>query len=233
MTRQKAVQTSYRFAILKSDSPDDHLDWVAACEHSKHDIEHQVIELCREDWLEPCVARSFDCLLTRPPASTSILKQLYDERTYVLSAVLGQRIYPKYEETLLYENKRMMAAWLQAKRVPHPRTWIFYDMEEAAQQVASRTGQELIAVEEILEAEFLFNAAMGFYEIPDDEEGQEFMEEIRHVREKHGDLLPPVDEEITDYEMMEDKLVTFVTRLSGADPAATRRHHLDLGVQAR
>lgn len=95
---------------------------------------------------------------------------------------------------------------------------IVYDMEEAAKLVAERTGQKLMCVEEILEAEFLFNAAMGFYDIPDDEEGHEFMEEIRHAREQHDDLLPPAEEPITDYDQLEDRLVTFVTRLTGAEP---------------
>ncbi len=97
---------------------------------------------------------------------------------------------------------------------------VVYDVEEAASVVANRTGQELAVVEEILESEFLFNAAMGFYEIPDDEEGEEFMQELRKLRMDHKDILPPIDEEIKDYDEVEDKLLTFVTRLTGADPTA-------------
>lgn len=97
---------------------------------------------------------------------------------------------------------------------------IVYDVEEAAAEVASRTGQELEFVEEVLEAEFMFNAAMGFYEIPDDEEGREFMEEVRQLREKHADLVPPPEVEVEDYSEVEDRLVAFITRLTGGDAEA-------------
>ncbi|PLX46166.1 MAG: hypothetical protein C0609_01140 [Deltaproteobacteria bacterium] len=97
---------------------------------------------------------------------------------------------------------------------------IEYDVEEAAAEVARRTGQELEVVEEILEAEFLFNAAMGFYEIPDDEEGEAFMEDLRKLREAHTDVIPSIDEKIDDYDDIEDRLVTFITRMTGADPSA-------------
>lgn len=95
-----------------------------------------------------------------------------------------------------------------------------YDVEEAAGVVAERTGLELEAVESVLEAEFLFQAALGAFEIPDDEEGEEFLEEIRRLRETHDDLIPPVDAELDDYDDLEDRLVTFVSRLTGAEPAS-------------
>lgn len=94
---------------------------------------------------------------------------------------------------------------------------IVYDVEEAAVEVAKRADKELQLVEEILEAEFFFNAALGFYEIPDDEEGQSFMEEVRKVREQNKDLLPPVEENIEDYDEIEDKLVAFISRVTGAE----------------
>ena len=72
-------------------------------------------------------------------------------------------------------------------------------------------------MEEILEAEFFFNAALGFYEIPDDEEGQQFMEEVRRIREQNKDLLPPADQEIEDYDEIEEKLVAFIHRITGAE----------------
>jgi hypothetical protein len=96
---------------------------------------------------------------------------------------------------------------------------VVYDVEEAAVEVAKRAGKELPLVEEILEAEFFFNAALGFYEIPDDEEGQQFMEEVRRIREQNEDLLPPAEQEIEDYDEIEDKLVAFISRVTGAEEA--------------
>ncbi len=91
-----------------------------------------------------------------------------------------------------------------------------YDVEEAAKTVAGRTGQKIELVEEILEAEFLFNAALGVYEIPDDDDGREFMAEIETLRKKHADLIPAADADIEEIEDIDDRLVSFVERLTSA-----------------
>lgn len=96
---------------------------------------------------------------------------------------------------------------------------VVYDVEEAAAEVAKRTGNDLELVEEILEAEFMFNAALGFYEIPDDEEGQEFMEEIRSLQKDHSDLLPEIGSEIENFDEIEERLLAFVSRMvQGVEP---------------
>jgi len=97
---------------------------------------------------------------------------------------------------------------------------IEYDIEEGAKEVAERTGIELSLVEEILEAEFLFEASLGAFEVPDDDEGEEFMDEIRRLREAHSDLIPPFDSNLEEIDDLEDRLVTFVSRITAADPAA-------------
>jgi hypothetical protein len=95
-----------------------------------------------------------------------------------------------------------------------------YDVEQAAKVVAERTGMEPEDVEEILEGEFLFQAALGAYEIPDDEEGQEFMEEVRRIREAHADIIPDAAANLDEYDDLEDRAVTFIARITGTDPAA-------------
>jgi hypothetical protein len=95
-----------------------------------------------------------------------------------------------------------------------------YDVEEAAGVVAERSGVDRDVVEEILEAEFLFQAALGAIEVPDDEEGEEFMEEVRQLRDAHADLVPALDADLDAIEDLEDRLVTFVSRLTGAEPSA-------------
>jgi hypothetical protein len=95
-----------------------------------------------------------------------------------------------------------------------------YDVEEAARVVSDRTGMDREAVEEILAAEFLFQAALGAIEIPDDEEGAEFMDEVREIREANSDLIPAIDADLDSLDDLDDRLVTFVSRLTGAEPAA-------------
>ena len=95
---------------------------------------------------------------------------------------------------------------------------VVYDVEDAARVVAERTGLKLVDAENILEAEFLFQATLGAFDIPDDEEGQEFMEEIRLLRETHADLVPAVDADLDEIPDLEDRAVTFISRLTGSEP---------------
>ncbi|GAB4269215.1 MAG: hypothetical protein Kow0092_23190 [Deferrisomatales bacterium] len=94
-----------------------------------------------------------------------------------------------------------------------------YDVEAAARVVAERTGMDAETVERVLEAEFLFQAALGAFDIPDDEEGEEFHDEIRRLRQAHADVIPPVDADLERVEDLDDRLVTFVSRLTGVEPA--------------
>ena len=96
---------------------------------------------------------------------------------------------------------------------------VVYDVEDAARVVAERTGLKLVDAENILEAEFLFQATLGAFDIPDDEEGQEFMEEIRLLRETHADLVPAVDADLDEIPDLEDRAVTFISRLTGSEPS--------------
>ncbi len=122
---------TYQPAILKNDTDDHHLDWVAACEASKEDITYRVIDLTRGDWLQEVQKQNDDIYLTRAPDRISYIKQLYDERLYIMHRVLDKPIYPSYEEILVYENKKFLSYWLKANKVPHPETWVFYYKQEA------------------------------------------------------------------------------------------------------
>lgn len=105
-----------------------------------------------------------------------------------------------------------------------------YDVEKAAEVVAERTGVEFEIVAGVLEAEFLFQAALGSFEIDDDEEGEAFMAEIVKMRQEHGDLIPPTDADLDEFPDIDERLVTFVTRLTGAE-AAVVEEVLDEHVQ--
>jgi len=120
----------YLLAILKNETKEDHLEWVSACKKFKDKVDFDVIDLTSNNWFEKITARDYHCFLVRPPGAVGYFKQLYDERLYILNKVLGKMIYPTYEECLIYENKRILAYWLEAYKIPHPRTNIFYNKEE-------------------------------------------------------------------------------------------------------
>ncbi|MBA3898618.1 MAG: hypothetical protein H0X62_00160 [Bacteroidetes bacterium] len=56
---------------------------------------------------------------------------MYDERIYVLEKVLGYNIFPTADEIFIYENKRFFSFWLNATKIPHPETNVFYYHKEA------------------------------------------------------------------------------------------------------
>ena len=120
----------YILAILKNESNDDHIGWINACDQYPKEIDYTVIDLTAFDWFHEINKLEFDYYLTRPPGKTSLFKQLYDERIYILTEVLKKSIYPTRDEILIYENKRMLAYWLQANNIPHPKTNIFYNYDE-------------------------------------------------------------------------------------------------------
>jgi hypothetical protein len=121
--------SGYRFAILATAEGFTRRHWVEACR--RHGVDHHIVDIVKQDWLERIVDGRFDCLLIRPDARLSRTKELYDERLYILSEVLGQRLYPTYPELRIYENKRLLAYWLKANGVPHPATYVFYDPLDA------------------------------------------------------------------------------------------------------
>jgi glutathione synthase/RimK-type ligase-like ATP-grasp enzyme len=120
-----------KLLILKNQNNEDHLLWIKACEEFKNIVTFKVVDFTRNDWLEVIQNNNFDWILTRAPGNSSLFKQLYDERLYIISEVLNIPIYPTYDENLIYENKRLLSYWLKAKNIKHPTTFVFYDKEEA------------------------------------------------------------------------------------------------------
>lgn len=122
--------TKYKALILSTNIEDDHLQWKEACERSAQ-IEVDVVNLLKSDWFTQIQNKSFDFLLAKPEGINSSLKQLYDERIFILSTELGYKIFPSPKEIYIYENKRFISFWLKANKIPHPKTFVFYSKKEA------------------------------------------------------------------------------------------------------
>ncbi len=118
-----------KFTILRNENESSSRKWEKAC----HDIgvDYSVIDLTSCNWFEQVTNDNSDCFLLRPPGETFKYKTVYDERLYVISKVLKRRIYPSYEEVLIYENKRMLSAFLKGAEIPMPDTTVFYNKDEA------------------------------------------------------------------------------------------------------
>ncbi len=121
---------TYNICIIKNETDDDHLPWVTACKNNSEDIKYKIVDITRNDWLDRVQEENFDIYLVRPPDKISFFKQLYDERLYILHNILMKNIYPSFEETLVYENKKFLSYWLRANQIPHPFTGVFYYKNE-------------------------------------------------------------------------------------------------------
>lgn len=123
--------SQFKAVILSNENQDDHFPWIKACETYNEKVNYRVVNLTCSDWLDEINRLPFDVLLAKPGGISASFKQLYDERIYILSKVLGYNLFPTAEEIFLYENKRFLSYWLKANHIPHPFTNVFYDRKEA------------------------------------------------------------------------------------------------------
>lgn len=121
----------FKLVILKNGTDEDHQYWIRSCHKRKQDVVFSVVDLSGAGWMEKVISQQADCFLAKSPGTVFSRKQMYDERIYIISRVLNLRVYPSLPELLIYENKRLLHYWLQSNRIPHPRTWIFYNQDEA------------------------------------------------------------------------------------------------------
>lgn len=120
-----------KLAILRNEVPEDDGFWVKSCRELSDQVDWDLIDLTRSDWLERVTAKPYDGLLASPPGWTTPFKAMYDERLLILQTLNYAPIYPSVEEILIYENKKMLSYWLNAHQVPHPKTRVFYYEKEA------------------------------------------------------------------------------------------------------
>jgi len=128
-----------KFAILKNEVMEDHLLWLDACREYQDQVDCEVIDLTRADWLDRILSQPFDGLLASPPGWTTPFKTMFDERVTILQSACTIPLYPSIEEILIYENKKYLSYWLAANKIPHPKTWVFYYEDEAREFVRSAT----------------------------------------------------------------------------------------------
>lgn len=133
-----------RICILANENPLDHSLWIKALENNK-DVEFfDVIDLTSNTWLDKIQSKAYNLFLLRPPGRTSLFKQLYDERVYLISQHIKTPVFPSIKEVLIYENKRFLRDWLMINELPHPRTFVFFSQTEAKSFLSERKGFPIV-----------------------------------------------------------------------------------------
>jgi hypothetical protein len=118
-----------------------HVDYVRACRELG--VSYRLLDLFSDDWIAAVEESGCDAFLVFPSSLLTVWKEMFDDRLRILAEDLGRTVYPSLKELWLYENKRRCRDWMIAHGVPHPRTWVFYDAEEA-EQFACRADLPLV-----------------------------------------------------------------------------------------
>lgn len=114
--------------ILK-DVAQSHRHYIAACREMN--VSYKVLDLLDDDWVSQVRASKCDAFLVWPSSYTTVLKSVFDYRLKIMEEDLGLRLYPTWKECWLTEHKPRLRDWLDAKDIPHPRTWVFHSEPDA------------------------------------------------------------------------------------------------------
>lgn len=108
-----------------------HWRYIAAC--SDLGVAYKVLDISGPDWQNVVKNSNCDAYLVYPSVQFRTWKQMYDERLHIIVKDMEKIIFPSYEELWFWESKRRMHYWLKANNITHPKTWAFYDRDEALQ----------------------------------------------------------------------------------------------------
>jgi hypothetical protein len=106
-----------------------HSRYIAACRDIG--VAYCVLDISGPNWHEVISKSDCHAYLVYPSIQFSTWKQMYDERLRFLEKSMRKIIFPSYDELWLWDSKRRVCYWLQVNDIPHPKTWIFYDHDEA------------------------------------------------------------------------------------------------------
>jgi glutathione synthase/RimK-type ligase-like ATP-grasp enzyme len=129
-------QNNYKFAILMEESNLDinYTYWIKAIEDSDEHISYKVINFTESDWIEQ-LNQNYDMFLITAPFPSMRLKNLFDERLYILNFIMKKKIYPSFDAFYMYENKKLLSYYLKSLNIPHPQTFVFYNKQEALESL--------------------------------------------------------------------------------------------------
>jgi hypothetical protein len=118
-----------KLGVLKSQDP-NYKHYIDAC--NEIDVESVEIDFLSPSWIDAVRRSGCDGFLLRPPCEFQEQYQIYVDRARILHEFMGKPVYPSLNSMLLYENKRAMADFLEARDLPRAKTWVFQDRASAS-----------------------------------------------------------------------------------------------------
>ena len=111
------------------DVSQEHQFYIKACVDLK--MNYTVIDIRTPDWMEIVQKSGCQVFLFWPNIYKPIQKQFLDERLYTMEHYLNVKVFPSSDLLWIYESKRRTLDWLNAQKLPHPETYIFFDEKQA------------------------------------------------------------------------------------------------------
>jgi hypothetical protein len=106
----------------------NHEAYIVACRELK--VAYKTVDLFASDWIDQVKSSGCDAFVAWPSECIQEWKTLYDERLLLLTKDLGHTLYPPYDALWLYGSKQRQRDWLDLHGFPHPKTWVFYSLDE-------------------------------------------------------------------------------------------------------
>jgi hypothetical protein len=91
----------------------------------------EIVNTYASNWISQIDSLSANGVVYCPEFRYLAWRQLFNERLLHMAQRLNIPLCPSLPELRLYESKREMAYWLLLNKIPHPKTWVFGDCEEA------------------------------------------------------------------------------------------------------
>lgn len=109
-------------------------EWQSYIEACKQlGVDYEIVDILSADWMSnlKSAVNRIDGFCARPTCGFQELKTIYDERLHFIAEYFKKPICPNYNSLYIYESKRNMAAFLEFFDVPHSKTMVFIDKNEA------------------------------------------------------------------------------------------------------
>jgi hypothetical protein len=109
--------------------------FIDACVELKLDFE--IYDPVNEKFFENIKNSKVQNFLVRPSHNTQLIRQMFFEKIEIVASQLKKEVYPSIAEQKIYEAKRTLAYFLLANNIPHPKTSVFYNYQEAKDFIES------------------------------------------------------------------------------------------------
>lgn len=101
-----------------------------------NNINHNVLRVDNsEQVINDLLLGGYTHAILRAPCDIGERKTICDELAYSLEHFTKIKIFPKYNELLIYENKKYLSMVLSMNNIPHPKTVVYYDSSSAKKYI--------------------------------------------------------------------------------------------------